>query len=42
MAALAQRSMRLRCTIQDGLVRLDSGQGSAQVEPVARNGRQAL
>ena len=42
MAALAQRNMRLQCTIQDGLVWLDSGQGTAQVEPVMRKGPHAL
>lgn len=36
MAALAQRNMRLQCTIQDGLVWLDNGQGATQVEPAIR------
>ena len=39
MAALAQRNMRLQCTIQDGLVWLDNGEGTAQVEPVMLKGR---
>ena len=38
MAALAQRNMRLQCTIQDGLVWLDNGEGTAQVQPVTRTG----
>ncbi|MGB7542172.1 MAG: YaeQ family protein [Burkholderiales bacterium] len=34
MARLAQRNMRLQCTIQDGHVLLTDGQDTAQVEPV--------
>jgi uncharacterized protein YaeQ len=34
MARLAQRNMRLQCTIQDGQVLLTDGQNTAQVEPV--------
>jgi uncharacterized protein YaeQ len=34
MARLAQRNMRLQCTIQDGHVLLTDGQNTAQVEPV--------
>ncbi len=38
MAALAQRNMRLQCTIQDGLVWLDNGQGNAHIEPTMLKG----
>ena len=34
MAVLAQRSMKLQCTIQDGQVWLTDGERSAQIEPV--------
>lgn len=34
MAGLAQRNMRLQCTIQDGQVLLTDGRDVAQVEPV--------
>ena len=33
LAALAQRTMNLSCTIQDGQVWLSSGQGDLQLEP---------
>jgi len=34
MAGLAERNMRLQCTIQDGRVWLTDGQATAEVEPV--------
>ena len=34
LAALAQRTMRLQCTVQDGLVWLSDGNASVQVERV--------
>jgi uncharacterized protein YaeQ len=41
MARLAQRNMRLQCTIQDGQVLLTDGQNTAQVEPVTLKAAQS-
>ena len=34
MAKLAQRNMRLQCTIQDGQVWLSDDEGTAEIEPL--------
>jgi len=34
LGALAQRNMRLQCTIQDGLVWIDDGNSHVQIQPV--------
>jgi uncharacterized protein YaeQ len=34
LAALASRTMRLQCTIQDGHVWITSGEGAVQIEPL--------
>jgi uncharacterized protein YaeQ len=41
MAAMAQRNMRLQCSIQDGQALLTDGEHAAPVEPVALKAAQA-
>ena len=36
LSALASRTMRLQCTVQDGQVWLTDGQHTAHLEPVKR------